>query len=348
MMIIMKPNATPEQVEGVIQVIKSLGLTPHLSQGVETSVIGAVGESHTIPTDRFEVLDGVESVKRITQPFKLASRQFHPEDSVFPLDGFQVGGNDIAIIAGPCSIESRTQILETAQAVREAGANALRGGAFKPRTSPYAFQGLGEEGLEYLAEAREKTGMPIVAEIMSQTQLELMVKYVDVLQIGARNMQNYNLLRSIGETRTTVLLKRGLSATIEELLMSAEYILAGGNRQVMLCERGIRTFETATRNTTDINAIPVLKSLTHLPVILDPSHSTGNADYVAAVARAAVAAGADGLIIEVHPDPAHALSDGKQSLKPEKFAELVKQVSAIAQVVGRRIAPIDHTISAGW
>ena len=348
MMIIMKPTATPEQVEGVIQVIKSLGLTPHLSQGVETSVIGAVGESHNIPTDRFEVLDGVESVKRITQPFKLASRQFHPEDSVFPLDGFQVGGNDIAIIAGPCSIESRTQILETAQAVREAGANALRGGAFKPRTSPYAFQGLGEEGLEYLAEAREKTGMPIVAEIMSQTQLDLMVKYVDVLQIGARNMQNYNLLRSIGETRTTVLLKRGLSATIEELLMSAEYILAGGNRQVMLCERGIRTFETATRNTTDINAIPVLKSLTHLPVILDPSHSTGNADYVAAVARAAVAAGADGLIIEVHPDPAHALSDGKQSLKPEKFAELVKQVSAIAQVVGRRIAPIDHTISAGW
>jgi len=348
MMIIMRPNATPEQVEGVIQVIKSLGLTPHLSQGVETSVIGAVGESHNIPTDRFEVLDGVESVKRITQPFKLASRQFHPEDSVFPLDGFQVGGNDIAIIAGPCSIESRTQILETAQAVREAGANALRGGAFKPRTSPYSFQGLGEEGLEYLAEAREQTGMPIVAEIMSQTQLDLMVKYVNVLQVGARNMQNYNLLRAIGETRTTVLLKRGLSATIEELLMSAEYILAGGNRQVMLCERGIRTFETATRNTTDINAIPVLKSLTHLPVILDPSHSTGNADYVAAVARAAIAAGADGLIIEVHPDPAHALSDGKQSLKPEKFAELVKQVKAIAEVVGRRIAPIDHTVTAGW
>jgi 3-deoxy-7-phosphoheptulonate synthase len=348
MMIIMKPNATPEQVEGVIQVIKSLGLTPHLSQGVETSVIGAVGESHNIPIDRFEVLDGVESVKRITQPFKLASRQFHPEDSVFPLDGFQVGGNDIAIIAGPCSIESRTQILETAQAVREAGANALRGGAFKPRTSPYSFQGLGEEGLEYLAEAREQTGMPVVAEIMSQTQLELMVKYVNVLQVGARNMQNYNLLRAIGEIRTTVLLKRGLSATIEELLMSAEYILAGGNRQVMLCERGIRTFETATRNTTDINAIPVLKSLTHLPIILDPSHSTGNSDFVAAVARAAVAAGADGLIVEVHPDPAHALSDGKQSLKPEKFAEMVKQVRAIAEVVGRRIAPIEHKVSAGW
>jgi 3-deoxy-7-phosphoheptulonate synthase len=224
----------------------------------------------------------------------------------------------------------------------------LRGGAFKPRTSPYSFQGLGEEGLEYLAEAREQTGMPIVAEIMSQTQLDLMVKYVNVLQVGARNMQNYNLLRAIGETRTTVLLKRGLSATIEELLMSAEYILAGGNRQVMLCERGIRTFETATRNTTDINAIPVLKGLTHLPVILDPSHSTGNSDYVAAVARAAVAAGADGLIVEVHPDPTHALSDGKQSLKPEKFAQMVKQVGAIAEVVGRRIAPIDHTVSAGW
>jgi 3-deoxy-7-phosphoheptulonate synthase len=348
MMIIMKPYATPEQVEGVIQVIKSLGLTPHLSQGVETTVIGAIGESHNIPNDRFEVLDGVETVKRITQPFKLASRQFHPENSIFPLDGFQVGGNDIAIIAGPCAIESRTQILETAQAVREAGANALRGGVFKPRTSPYAFQGLGEEGLEYLAEARELTGMPIVAEIMSQTQLELMVKYVDVLQTGARNMQNFNLLRAIGETRTTVLLKRGLSATIEELLMSAEYVLAGGNRQVMLCERGIRTFETATRNTTDINAIPVLKSLTHLPVILDPSHSTGNADYVASVARAAVAAGADGLIVEVHPDPAHALSDGKQSLKPEKFAEMVKQVRAIAEVVGRRIAPINRSVSAGW
>ena len=348
MMIIMKPNATPDQVEGVIQVIKSLGLTPHLSQGVETTVIGAIGESHDIPSDRFEVLDGVDTVKRITQPFKLASRQFHPENSVFPLDGFEVGGNDIAIIAGPCAIESRTQILETAQAVREAGANALRGGVFKPRTSPYSFQGLGEEGLEYLAEAREQTGMPIVAEIMSQTQLDLMVKYVDVLQTGARNMQNFNLLRAIGETRTTVLLKRGLSATIEELLMSAEYILAGGNRQVMLCERGIRTFETATRNTTDINAIPVLKSLTHLPIILDPSHSTGNADFVAAVARAAVAAGADGLIIEVHPDPAHALSDGKQSLKPEKFAELIKQIRAIAGVVGRRIAPVNRQPAAGW
>lgn len=338
MMIIMKPNATPQQVEHVIEHIKAAGLNVHISQGVEATVIGAVGEAHSIPAERFEGLDGVEAVKRITQPFKLASRQFHPENSVFPLDGFTVGGDEIAIIAGPCSVESRAQITETAQAVKEAGASALRGGVFKPRTSPYAFQGLGEEGLEYLAEAREQTGLPIVAEIMSQTQLDLMVQYVDVLQVGARNMQNYNLLRAIGETQMPVLLKRGLSATIEELLMSAEYILAGGNKRVMLCERGIRTFETATRNTTDINAIPVLKNLTHLPVILDPSHSTGQADYVASIARAAIAAGADGLIVEVHPDPAHAVSDGKQSLKPEKFAEMVRQVGQIAQIMGRNIA----------
>src|SRR5512138_2515837 len=241
MLIIMKPSSTPQQVENVIAKIKEAGLAAHLSQGVETTLIGAIGETHDMPTELFEVLDGVDMVKRITQPFKLASRQFHPENSIFPIDGFQVGGDEIAIIAGPCSVESRSQILETAHAVKEAGANALRGGVFKPRTSPYAFQGLGEEGLEYLAEAREQTGLPIVAEIMSQTQLDVMVKYVDVLQIGARNMQNFNLLRAIGETRKSVLLKRGLSATIEELLMSAEYILAGGNKQVMLCERGIRT-----------------------------------------------------------------------------------------------------------
>src|SRR5512133_3833856 len=348
MLIIMKPNSTPQQVENVIEHIKDAGLAAHLSQGIETTLIGAIGETHDIQTERFEVLDGVEMVKRITQPFKLASRQFHPENSIFPIDGFQVGGNEIAIIAGPCSIESRSQILETAQAVREAGANALRGGVFKPRTSPYSFQGLGEEGLEYLAEAREQTGMPIVVEIMSQTQLDLMVKYVDVLQVGARNMQNFNLLRAIGETRTSVLLKRGLSATIEELLMSSEYILAGGNQRVMLCERGIRTFETATRNTTDINAIPVLKNLTHLPVILDPSHATGHADYVSAIARAAIAAGADGLIVEVHPDPAHAVSDGKQSLRPEKFAEMVKQVGQIAQVMGRNLASVHGAYQQGW
>jgi 3-deoxy-7-phosphoheptulonate synthase len=338
MMIIMSTTATPQQVKLVIDQVKAAGLAVHLSQGVEATIIGAIGETHNIPTEQFEVLDGVDVVKRITQPFKLASRQFHPENTSFPMAGFSIGGEDIAIIAGPCSVESRTQILETAQAVKEAGASALRGGVFKPRTSPYAFQGLGEEGLEYLAEARSLTGLPIVAEIMSQTQLELMVKYVDVLQIGARNMQNYNLLRAIGETRTPVLLKRGLSATIEELLMSAEYILSGGNGRVMLCERGIRTYETATRNTTDINAIPVLKGLTHLPVILDPSHSTGLAEYVPAIARAAIAAGADGVIVEVHPDPSHALSDGKQSLRPEKFAAMVKQLGQIAQIMSRRVA----------
>jgi 3-deoxy-7-phosphoheptulonate synthase len=338
MMIIMKANATPQQVEGVIASIKEAGLNVHLSQGVEATIIGAIGETHNIPLERFESLDGVDLVQRITQPYKLASRQFHPENTIVGIDGFTVGGDEIAVIAGPCAVESRSQILETAQAVKEAGASALRGGVFKPRTSPYAFQGLGEEGLEYMAEAREKTGLPIVAEIMSQVQLDVMVKYVDVFQIGARNMQNFNLLRAIGETRTAVLLKRGLSASIEELLMSAEYILAGGNNRVMLCERGIRTFETSTRNTTDINAVPVLKNLTHLPVVLDPSHSTGHANYVTAVARAAIAAGADGLIVEVHPDPAKAVSDGKQSLKPEVFAEMVKQVGQIAQVMGRRLA----------
>jgi 3-deoxy-7-phosphoheptulonate synthase len=348
MIIVMKPNYTPQQLENVIAVVKKYGLTPHITYGVETAIVAAVGEFHVPSLDPFEVLEGVESVKRISQPFKLGSRQVHPENSVFPIDGFKVGGNDIVLIAGPCSVESRSQILETAQAVREAGANALRGGVFKPRTSPYSFQGLGEEGLEYLAEARELTGMPIVVEIMSQTQLDLMLKYVDVFQVGARNMQNFNLLRALGETRKTILLKRGLSATVEELLMSAEYLLAGGNKQVILCERGIRTFETATRNTTDINAIPVLKNLTHLPVILDPSHATGHADYVPAIARAAIAAGADGLIVEVHPDPAHAASDGKQSLKPEAFAEMVRQVKAIAEVLGRRIAPIQKPVVVGW
>jgi len=350
MMIIMQANATPQQVEHVIEHIKAAGLAVHLSQGLEATIIGAIGETHNLPMEQFEGLDGVDIVQRITQPYKLASRQFHPEDSLIPVDGFHVGGDEIAINAGPCSVESRSQIIETAIAVKEAGASALRGGVFKPRTSPYSFQGLGEEGLEYLAEARAQTGLPIVAEIMSQVQVDLMVKYVDVLQVGARNMQNFNLLRVIGETRTAVLLKRGMSATVEELLMSAEYILAGGNARVMLCERGIRTFETSTRNTTDINAIPVLKKLTHLPVILDPSHATGHVDYVAAIARAAIAAGADGLIIEVHPDPAHAVSDGKQSLRPEAFAAMVKQVGQIAQIMGRKLAAAEayQPLKQGW
>jgi len=342
MLIIMHPEASQQQIDNVINVIERQNLSAHIIQGVEQTVIGAVGDSHLVGKEVFEVLPGVVGVTRISQPYKLASRQFHPSNSVFPLDGFSVGGQEIALIAGPCSVESRSQLLETAQAIREAGANALRGGVFKPRTSPYVFQGLGEEGLEYLAEARELTGMPIVAEVMSVAQVELMIKYVDVLQIGARNMQNYSLLRAIGDTRMPVLLKRGMAATIEELLMASEYILSGGNSRVILCERGIRTFETATRNTTDINAIPVLKSLTHLPVILDPSHSTGQSEFVTPVAKAAIAAGADGLIIEVHNDPSKALSDGRQSLTPEGFASLVKQVKKVAEAVERRLVSVHN------
>ena len=276
MMIIMHPGAPKEQIDAVIAEIEHQQLSAHPIFGVEQTIIGAVGDGHYVAKEIFEALPGVMEVQRISKPYKLASRQFHEHNSVFQLDGFTVGDREIPIIAGPCAVESRQQILETAQAVKEAGANALRGGVFKPRTSPYSFQGLGEEGLEYLVEAREKTGMPIVAEVMGVSQIPMMEKYVDVFQLGARNMQNFNLLRAIGETRTPVLFKRGMSATIEEFLMASEYILSGGNTRVMLCERGIRTFETATRNTTDINAVPVLKKLTHLPVIIDPSHSTGD------------------------------------------------------------------------
>lgn len=346
MMIIMKSGSTQQQLDNVLAVIEANGLHPHVSVGVEHTIIGAVGDSRLLVAENFEMLDGVEGVKRITQPYKLASRQFHPHNSVFSLDGFSIGAADIAIIAGPCAVESRSQLLEVAHAVRDAGANALRGGVYKPRSSPYTFQGLGEEGLEILAEAREQTGMPIVVEITSISQLEVMSQFVDVMQVGARNMQNFPLLHALGDIRMPVLLKRGMSATIEELLMSAEYILAGGNQRVMLCERGIRTFETTTRNTTDINAIPVLKSLTHLPVILDPSHSTGHYEFVTAIAKAAIAAGADGLIVEVHPNPAEALSDGRQSLKPENFAEMMKQVKAIAHAIERDLAPISQPLTA--
>ncbi|MBN1304976.1 MAG: 3-deoxy-7-phosphoheptulonate synthase [Anaerolineales bacterium] len=346
MMVVMKSNASQDQIEKVVDAIQSNGLTPHLSVGVDHTVIGAIGESHVVPLETFELLDGVEQVVRISRPYKLASREFQPADSIFPLDGFSIGGEEIPIIAGPCAVENHDQLLEAAMAVRKVGANALRGGVFKPRTSPYSFQGLGKEGLEFMKEAREQTGMPLVVEITSQSQVELLCEYVDVLQVGARNMQNFPLLRALGETHTPVLLKRGMSATIQELLMSAEYILSGGNERVILCERGIRTFETSTRNTTDINAVPVLKSLTHLPVVLDPSHSTGNVDFVPAVARAAIAAGADGLIVEVHPHPAEALSDGKQSLTPEKFAEMVKQVDAVARAVGRKLVSVQETSEA--
>jgi len=276
-------------------------------------------------------------VMPVTHPYKIASREYHPDDTLVPLNGITVGGPDLAIIAGPCSVESREQIIETAHAVREAGATALRGGAFKPRSSPYAFQGLGEEGLRYLAEAREQTGLPVVTEVMDPQLVPLVCQYADVLQIGARNMQNYTLLHAVGESQHPVLLKRGMSSTMEELLMSAEYILSHGNMRVMLCERGIRTFETYTRNTFDINAIPVLKRISHLPVIADPSHGVGKWEYVESVSLAAVAAGADGLILEVHPQPEMAQSDGQQSLKPERFAALVLKLRQLAPVVGRQV-----------
>jgi 3-deoxy-7-phosphoheptulonate synthase len=338
MIIVMKASASQEQIGSAIEFIERQNLHAHMDRGAERCVIGIVGDTRGFQPEQFARLDGVDHVTRITRPYKLASREFIPQNSSFPMDGVEVGGEGIVIIAGPCSVEDRAQLLETAQAVREAGAHALRGGAFKPRTSPYSFQGLGEAGLELLAEARQVTGLPVVTEVITAEDVPLVSSYADVLQIGARNMQNYALLHAAGKSQQAVLLKRGMSATVEELLMSAEYILSHGNRRVMLCERGIRTFETATRNTTDINAIPVLKELTHLPVILDPSHSTGNWQYVAAVAKAAVAAGADGLIIEVHPHPEQALSDGGQSLKPERFADLISQIRLIAQAVGRDVA----------
>ncbi len=340
MMIIMRTEATQAQIASVVTRVEEEGLRAHISRGAERTVIGAIGDGRPINRDAYILMAGVDRVVPISRSYKLASREFHPEDSAFPLDGLDVNPGQVLLIAGPCSVESRSQILESAQAVREAGAHALRGGAFKPRTSPYSFQGLGEEGLEMLAEARELTGLPIVTEAMAPEQVPLVAQYADVIQIGARNMQNYALLHAAGESGHPVLLKRGMSATIDDLLMAAEYILSHGNERVMLCERGIRTFETATRNTTDINAIPVLKSHTHLPVILDPSHGTGHWEYVNAIARAGIAAGADGLIVEVHPNPDEALSDGGQSLKPERFAELVSQVKSIAEVMGRKLIPI--------
>lgn len=339
MMIIMKSDASEDDIERVVSKIKLSGLSAHVSQGEERTVIGAVGNGRPVNRDQFLRLQGVERIVPISRPYKLASREFHQENSTFSLDGVHIGGEGIVVIAGPCSVESRSQLLETAIAVKEAGAHALRGGVFKPRTSPYSFQGIGEEGLEYLAEARELTGLPIVSEVMSISQIEIMKPYVDVFQIGARNMQNFNLLHAVGASMHPVLIKRGMMATVDELLMATEYILSHGNNRVILCERGIRTFETATRNTTDINAVPVLKSLTHLPVIVDPSHSTGHWEYVTAVARAGIAAGADGLIVEVHPRPDEALSDGGQSLKPERFATLVKQIKGIAEALDRFVYP---------
>ncbi len=337
MVIIMRHNASTEEIQDVVEHVESLGFKAHLSSGEERTVIGVIGDERPIDPEHFEMLSGVERTVRILKPFKLASRDFHPDDSVIRINGHSVGGRQIIIMAGPCSVETREQLMETATAVKAAGAHVLRGGAYKPRTSPYAFQGLGLKGLELLREARDELNMPIVTEVISPQEVTLVAQYADILQIGSRNMQNYSLLAAVGEIQKPVLLKRGLMSTIEELLMAAEYILSHGNSRVILCERGIRTFETATRNTFDINAIPVLKQLTHLPVIADPSHGTGKWELVAPVARAAVAAGADGIIVEVHHDPSHALSDGAQSLKPEHFAQMVAEIRAIAGAIGRTV-----------
>mgnify|MGYP001489093666 FL=1 len=335
MIIIMRAGATQIQIDNVVKRIEKDGFVAHLSDGSERTIIGLIGDDRPIDRRTYEVMEGVEKSVQVLQPFKLVSRDLQDRDSIVKVGEVEFGGIGIGIIAGPCSVEDRGQLLESAHVVKEAGAHALRGGAFKPRSSPYSFQGLGEEGLQILAEAREQTGLPIVTEIMTPEQLPLISEYADMLQIGARNMQNYELLKTVGRSTLPVLLKRGMMATLEELLMSAEYILAEGNRNVILCERGIRTFEKYTRNTTDINAVPVLKSLTHLPVILDPSHGVGKWNFVTPVALAGIAAGADGLIIEVHPNPEEALSDGGQSLIPERFANLVQKTRAIATTIGR-------------
>ncbi len=335
MVIVMKHQTSAAEIARVVAHIEELGFKAHLSSGEERTIIGVIGDERPLDPEHFEMLEGVERAVRILHPFKLASRDFHPDDTTLRINGIVIGMKQVVTMAGPCAIESREQLMETAAAVKEAGAQVLRAGAFKPRTSPYSFQGLGLKGLELLREAREEFHLPVITEVVSPQDVTLVAQYADILQIGARNMQNFALLHAVGEIQKPVLLKRGLMATIEELLMAAEYILSHGNTRVMVCERGIRTYETATRNTFDINAIPVLKSLTHLPVIADPSHGTGKWDLVAPIARAAVAAGADGLIVEVHPNPAKALSDGAQSLKPEKFARLVEEVRAIAQAIGR-------------
>lgn len=338
MIIVMKHGASAKQIANVVARVESLGYRTHLSTGEERTVIGVIGDDRPISPQQFELLNGVEKTVPILRPFKLASRDMNPRDTVVALNGVKIGAAEIVVIAGPCSVESRSQLLETAHAVKEGGATMLRGGAYKPRTSPYSFQGLGVEGLELLAEASAETGLPVVTEAMAPEHVPLVAEHADMIQIGARSMQNFNLLRAAGEAGHPVLLKRGMMSTIEEWLMSAEYILSCGNLRVVLCERGIRTFEHYTRNTTDINAIPVVKGLSHLPVILDPSHSVGKWEHVAAIAKAAIAAGADGLIVEVHPRPEEALSDGVQSLKPERFAELVAEVRKIAEAVDRCMA----------
>lgn len=333
MVVVMKEGAQQKEIDAVTQLLQNKGLDVHLTIGTEKTIIGVIGSKERVRELNVETLPGVEKVLAISNPFKLASRAFHPNDTLITIAGHVVGGSESTIIAGPCSVESEESIIEIAKAVKKLGANMLRGGAFKPRSSPYSFQGYGELALQYMVRAREETGLPIVSEVMEPGTVDMMVNYVDILQIGARNMQNYPLLKAVGRTKTPVLLKRGFSNTIEEWLMSAEYILSEGNPNVILCERGIRTFETYTRNTLDLNAVPVVKHLSHLPILVDPSHGVGKWRYVVPMARAGIAAGADGLIVEVHPNPLEALSDGPQSLTLEKFESLVRHVQEIARAV---------------
>lgn len=337
MIIVMQRGSSSHDVQEIVRRVEGLGFRAHISQGVERTIIGVIGDERALAVGTVEIWPGVERVLPILKPFKLASRELQPSDTLVPVGGVTIGGQTLVVMAGPCAVESRAQLQETALAVKEAGARILRGGAFKPRTSPYSFQGLGEKGLELLAEIGEEIAMPVVTEALAPQDVPLVSRYAQMLQIGARNMQNFPLLHAVGEARRPVLLKRGMSATLEELLMAAEYILVHGNHQVLLCERGIRTFETYTRNTFDVNAIPALKQLTHLPVIGDPSHGTGRWALVSPVARATIAAGADGLLVEVHPRPEEAASDGAQSLTPENFARLMGEVRRIAEAVGRNL-----------
>lgn len=338
MIIVMKSDVPVSQISGVIRAIEALGLTPRPSHGAEQTIIGIIGAHKGTPLGDIAGMPGVAQVTPVSKAFKLVNREFQPEATVVNVNGVPVGGKEFVVMAGPCAVESSEQMLETARAIRDAGARVLRGGAFKPRTSPYSFQGLGEEGLRILRSAREATGLAIVTEVMSPELVPLVANYADILQIGARNVQNYALLAEVGKARKPVLLKRGMMSTIEELLLAAEYILSNGNSQVMLCERGIRTFETATRNTLDISAVPVIKQLSHLPVIVDPSHAAGVRAYIPALSRAALAAGADGIIVEVHPSPENAMSDGDQSLHFDEFEHLMDELRPIAAAVGRTIA----------
>lgn len=338
MIIVLRPGATKKQIDHIIEKIKKLGLKPMVSKGVERTIIGAIGEEDAIRIQPLEVFPGVEKVMPILKPYKLVSRDFKRDDSVIDIGGgVKIGSRKVVVMAGPCSVEKERLLIEIARSVKKAGASVLRGGAFKPRTSPYSFQGLGEKGLRYLARARKETGLRVVTELMDLRDLDLVAKCADIIQIGARNMQNFDLLKEVGKTRKPVLLKRGMSNTIKELLMSAEYILSGGNFNVILCERGIRTFEDATRFTLDISAVPLIKSLSHLPVTVDPSHATGKWGLVTPCAKAAVAAGADALLVEVHPDPEDAYSDGEQSILPDKFERMMLELRSIAEAVGREI-----------